>query len=233
MRCQQEKRNKNNIFLRCQLERRNKNNIFWYCLRGKEKQNTMRRRALIIILIWATLGTISCRDARVPRPRGYFRITLPEPEYVAFDSIGVPYSFERSSLALIEPDNDENAEPYWINIYYPTLNCRVHVTYRDIRRNADEALEDSRRLAYKHTVKADAIGESYFDDDIRGVHGTLYRIKGNAATPLQFALTDSVRHMFRGSLYFYCRPNKDSLSPVVGYLEDDIAHMIETFSWRN
>ncbi len=174
----------------------------------------------------------SCGDVAVPRPRGYFRIELPGHEYAVWDSVGFPYRFEMSREARVLPDHDANAEPYWINIDYPKLNARLHVTYRQMGEDADEALEDSRRLVYKHTVKADAIGESYFEDEEKGLYGVLYEIKGNAATPLQFALTDSTERMFRGSLYFYCRPNKDSLAPVVDYLEEDIVHLVETFGWK-
>lgn len=175
---------------------------------------------------------VSCGDAVVPKPRGYFRIELPAPEYVLYDSIGEPYRFEKSVWSKVEPDNDANSEKHWINIVYPKLNCKIHVTYRKIQDNAEEVLEDSRKLVYKHTVKADAIGESYYEDADRNVYGTLYKIKGNAATPLQFSLTDSVKNMFRGSLYFYSKPNADSLAPVVAYIEEDIAHIIETFNWN-
>lgn len=189
------------------------------------------RRFVIIIVI--ALLVVACGDPIVPKPRGYFRIELPEPEYVAYDSVGEPYAFEINSCSRVVPDKDANAEPHWINIVYPNINCKVHVTYRTMDGNQDEVLEDSRKLVYKHTVKADAIGESYYENADRKVYGTLYHIKGNAATPLQFALTDSVKNMFRGSLYFYCKPNSDSLSPVVKYVEEDVAHIIESFQWRS
>ena len=175
----------------------------------------------------------ACSEPLVPKPRGYFRIMLPEPEYVSYDSIGQPYSFEINKCSYVTPDKDANAEPHWINIVYPGINCKVHVTYRPIKGDVEEVLEDSRKLVYKHTVRADAIGEDYYEDGERQVYATLYNIKGNAATPIQFSLTDSTRNMFRGSLYFYCRPNSDSLSPVVKYVENDIVHIIETFEWRS
>ncbi len=174
----------------------------------------------------------SCSEVSVPRPRGYFRIELPKHEYTCFDSVGVPYIFDVSKMCRVEADRDNGSERYWVNIVYPQLDCQVHVTYRDMRGKVEESLEDSRRLAYKHTVKADAIGESYYDNDSLSVYGVLYRIKGNAASPLQFSLTDSVKHIFRGSVYFNCKPNKDSLAPVVEYIEDDVARLMESFRWR-
>ncbi len=178
------------------------------------------------------LSVISCGDPIVPKPRGYFRISLPQHEYEVYDKAGEPYSFEYPIYCVIEPDHDANAEPHWININYPQLNCKIHVTYRSMNDNADEVLEDSRKLVYKHTVKADAIGESYYDNNERKVYASLYRIKGNAATPLQFSITDSIRNMFRGSLYFYCRPNADSLAPVIAFVEDDVVRIVESFNWK-
>lgn len=192
---------------------------------GKEK-------IFMLIAGLAFLICVSCGDPAVPKPRGYFRIEMPEHQYVEYDSIGEPYGFERSKWCVVVADHDDNAEPHWINIVYPKFNCKIHVTYREINGNVDEVLEDSRKLVYKHTVKADAIGESYFDSPERKVYASLYRIKGNAATPLQFALTDSIANLFRGSVYFNSKPNADSLAPVVAYLEDDIAHIIETFNWK-
>lgn len=175
---------------------------------------------------------VACGEVSVPRPRGYFRIEMPAHEYVRYDSVGAPYSFDVASIGRVVADVEHKDELYWVNIVYPQFDCKIHVTYRNMRGNVDESLEDSRRLAYKHTVKADAIGESYYDNDSLRVYGVLYRIKGNAASPLQFSLTDSVNHIFRGSLYFNCRPNKDSLAPVVEYIEDDVVRIMETLKWK-
>lgn len=186
-----------------------------------------------VITILSMSVVVSCGEVSVPRPRGYFRIELPSHEYVRYDSVGVPYSFDVPVVSRVEVDAEHLAEPYWLNIVYPQLNCKLHVTYRKMKGEVEENLEDSRRLAYKHTVKADAIGESYYDNDSMRVYGVLYRIKGNAASPLQFSLTDSLNHIFRGSVYFNSKPNKDSLAPVVEYIEEDVARIMESFRWRN
>ncbi|GAI68580.1 unnamed protein product, partial [marine sediment metagenome] len=39
-------------------------------------------------------------------------------------------------------------------------------------------LEDSHTLAYKHTIKAQAIQEKLFVDETRKVYGIMYEIKG-------------------------------------------------------
>ncbi|MCR5455573.1 MAG: hypothetical protein K6F33_11355, partial [Bacteroidales bacterium] len=64
------------------------------------------------------------------------------------------------------------------------------------------------------------------------VYGLLYGIKGNVASPLQFYITDSTRHFLRGSLYFNCSPNKDSLAPSVEFVRQDIERLFETLIWK-
>ena len=60
----------------------------------------------------------------------------------------------------------------------------------------------------------------------------VYDIEGNAASSIQFFLTDSTKHFIRGALYFNAVPNTDSISPVVDYIRKDIYRMIETFEWK-
>jgi gliding motility-associated lipoprotein GldD len=61
----------------------------------------------------------------------------------------------------------------------------------------------------------------------------LYEIRGDAASSVQFYLTDSTRHFLRGSLYFNVQPNADSLAPVIDFFMEDIMHLIETLEWKN
>ena len=35
-----------------------------------------------------------------------------------------------------------------------------------------------------------------------------------------------------GSLYFYSRPNYDSLLPALDYIEKDVIHLMETLEWK-
>ncbi|MCQ2214975.1 MAG: gliding motility lipoprotein GldD [Bacteroidales bacterium] len=187
---------------------------------------------VFIALILGSMFMVGCGDNYVPKPHGYFRIDLPEHSYSTFDSLALPYTFEKSDYAVVSPDKKSTEDEHWINISYPQWNCKIHVTYRDIRGMVEQALEDNRKLAYKHTVKADAIGEEYYDDAEHGLYGALYLIKGNAATPMQFAITDSAANLFRGSVYFWGRPNQDSLAPVVDYLEKDVTKLIESLRFR-
>jgi gliding motility-associated lipoprotein GldD len=60
----------------------------------------------------------------------------------------------------------------------------------------------------------------------------MFEIEGNAASNLQFYLTDSTHNFIRGALYFYAKPNYDSLAPVIDFLKKDVEHMITTFKWK-
>lgn len=196
--------------------------------------SAFRMRILGVCILALTSALSSCSDPVVPKPRGYFRITLPQPDYAPFAEKGVPFSFEHSTLSRVKADESPNADDRWYNIDYPSLNCKIHVTYLRLKSDQEDmAYEDNHRLLFKHTVAADAIVGKYYDDEPNHIHAASFSLKGNAATPAQFSITDSLGQVFRGSLYFFCHPNKDSLAPVVQYLDADINHLIETFRWQD
>lgn len=96
----------------------------------------------------------------------------------------------------------------------------------------NEFMEETRTLAYKHSIKANAIQEQVFMNPGENVYGLIYKIEGNAASPMQFFLTDSTNHFLRGALYIRDVPNIDSLKPVIDFLEPDIIRLIETTTWN-
>lgn len=178
------------------------------------------------------LIVLSCEERKIytPKPKGYFRIALPEHEYKKLEA-ECSYLFEIPVYVDLLENKDKGSEPCWYNISYKNLNATIHTTYKSVNNNINKYLEDSRTLAYKHSVKADAIDEKNFVDEKNRVYGTLYEISGNAASSLQFHLTDSINHFYRGSLYFNNVPNKDSLAPVIDFIKADVIHLIETFRW--
>ena len=83
-------------------------------------------------------------------------------------------------------------------------------------------------LVYVHAAKASSItAQSYADDECR-VYAVLYNLSGQAATPLQFVVTDSAAYLFRGALYFDTPVRRDSVAPIVDYITDDVVRLIET-----
>jgi len=194
-------------------------------MRGKLNKQLGLIIALIVIIT-------ACTHSTTPKPRGYFRITFPEHEYSLYQD-GKPYTFEASKHANVIADPSPHAEQYWLNIRYPQHKGVIHFSYKPVEDNLAVILEDSRGLAYKHSIKADAIGERVFASDENKTYGILYDIKGDAASSLQFFLTDSVKHFVRGSLYFDVIPNKDSLAPVVDFIKEDVMHLMETLKWED
>lgn len=185
--------------------------------------------SVALLVFIATM--ISCRGHQSPKPRGYFRIEFPEHSYQQFDTT-FPYKFEYPKYSKIVMDTLPGAEAYWCNISFPSLNGQIHLSYKTVGDQFYELLEDSRNLAYKHSIKADAINERFFENPDKQVMGILYEIKGNAASPFQFFVTDSTDHFLRGSLYFNTVPNKDSLAPVIEFVKADIEHIIESIEWK-
>ncbi len=165
----------------------------------------------------------------------YFRIDLPSKSYRTFDSTSFNYTFQYPVYGNVEPyvntDSTKNTQG-WINIQFPSFNATLFLTYVPIQNNLPKLLEECRSLAYKHDIKADAIREVLYLDSLHKVYGMVYEIKGNAASPAQFYLTDSTQHFLRGSLYFNVKPNKDSLAPVIQFLQKDIKYLIETLRWK-
>lgn len=184
----------------------------------------------VIISLVATLLLIACSHEPFPLAYGYYRIDLPETRYQSYQS-DLPYVFELSDYATVNPSSAN--EPYWVNINYPQWHATIHCSYRKLNhQELATAIEDAHTLVYKHTIRAEAISEEYFENSEHNVYGVLYNIVGNAASSAQFFVTDSVHHFVRGSLYFNHLPNADSIAPVNAFITNDIRHIMETLTWK-
>ena len=183
--------------------------------------------AFIFLLI---LLSSSCRENYTPKPAGYVKIDFPEKKYRLYGS-NPAFSFEYPQYAVIHDSSSKKKEG-WLNMEIPSLNGTIYLSYSKLNKDLNTYVEDSRSLAYKHTIKATSIDELLIRYPENSVYGIFYDIKGNTATSIQFFLTDSVNHFLRGSLYFYTQPNQDSLAPVISFVRKDIEHMIETFRWK-
>lgn len=191
------------------------------------------KNTVTILFVLHLFLACSCKEEYIPKPRGYFRIEFAEKEYLPIDSHKLPYRFEIPQYGRLEEDKGRISEPYWVNLKIPQHRAEIHISYKKVEGNLMELTEDSRTLAYKHTIKADAINERIFVNEQKNVFGTIYMIDGNAASPLQFYLTDSTRHFLRGALYIREVPNIDSIRPVIEFLTPDVIHLIETTEWTH
>lgn len=183
---------------------------------------------------WAILAAIlvvSCDEQVVPKPRGYLRLEFPKAVYHEFAPEGCPYAFDISDQSVAIQDTNRVSEPCWWYIRYPSLDAELYLTYKPLHDDLVRYIEDSRALVYKHTSKASAIDE-FVVRPRPGVNGIRYEIGGDAASSLQFFLTDSVRHFMRGALYFNAAPNIDSLAPALDHIRHDVDRMMSSFRWR-
>ena len=189
----------------------------------------------ILLLVFLVAA---CNSDYTIKPRGFFKITFPQKSYQSFQQPGFPYTFEYPTYAQIVQDTlffeQKPENPYWINIDFPQFGGRIHLSYKDVRKNNfDSLVNDAFTLSYKqHTYKASAIDPVTFTTP-GGVSGVYFSLRGNTATAPQFFVTDSVNHFVRGALYFSATPNEDSLRPVNDFLRKDMEHLINTLQWRN
>lgn len=199
--------------------------------------NTRNRTAAIFICTVVVLSGCHNR-VNVPRPRGYFRIALPEKSYVRYTDTRenvrkLPFTFEYPSYGKISYESQDITAPGWLNIDFPEFRARIYLTYMGVNKNLGSLMDQAYTLNVKnHIIKADAINESVITNREKKVYGILYDLKGNTATAVQFFVTDSIKNYLRGSLYFSVEPNPDSLAPVTEFLRKDIDHLIETFEWN-
>lgn len=183
----------------------------------------------IIVIILASIIVYGCNEqSYTPKPRGYYRITFPKKDYQT-QSVKGEYKLTYPTYAkLVKPKKDND----WVNVDFQRLNAQINITYKDFKGDFNRLSEESRKWVYNHTSKADAISEKPFVNRPKKVYGMLYKIEGNTASSMQFYMTDSIGKFIRGALYLKITPNKDSLAPVLKFLEHDVIHMMETFEWE-
>tara|TARA_B100000780_G_C21103937_1_gene445633 strand:- start:681 stop:1235 length:555 start_codon:yes stop_codon:yes gene_type:complete len=183
----------------------------------------MRKLYLFIIMI----SLVCCKEETLPKPKAFLNLEYDNSTYQKLP-IQRPYLFEVSDIAILrnEPKN-------WLKIEYPRLKASIDITYREIDNNLRELLIESEKLVFKHTLKAEQIISNDYSNDEKKVFGTLHEITGNAASQIQFHITDSINHFIKGALYFKIKPNYDSILPAVHFIKKDILHLMETFKWKN
>lgn len=193
----------------------------------------MKNFFLLIIIV--SLG-VSCADETLPKPSAFLRLEYPKANYKNFDT-NFPFTFEKNELAkqIKARTISSDSGSYAIDLIYPDLKGTIYLTYKPINNSKERLLrllKDAQGFTQEHTQKADAISEQVFESDEKKVYGMFYEVGGNAASQSQFYVTDSLNHFLTGSLYFYAKPNYDSILPAANYLQKDIQHIMETVKWK-
>lgn len=188
-------------------------------------------RNLILFLIITVC--VSCKEEPVPKPKAYLRLDYPAPDYRMIKT-ELPFTFDKNKLAdnvgMIKVSRDRKSKG--IDLVYPNLKGTIYLTYKQVTNvNLKLFLTDAQNITQKHTIKADEIIEQPYINEDHKVYGMFYEIGGNAASQSQFYVTDSINHFVTGSLYFYAKPNYDSILPAAHYLRNDIKRIMESIRW--
>ena len=194
-------------------------------------QYVFMKQITYILLFLLGIGFSSCRRPAVPKPYGYFRIAIPDTAYSTYTPKGYPYTFRLSKNAVAQPLNKEG-ENYWLDIHYPVLNTTIHCSYKPIRNNLRTLARDAQEFLFSHSTIASAIPSQEFANPEHSTYGVYYELHGNTASPIQFILTDSTEHFFRGSVYCNTIPNQDSLAPIYDYMRLDVRILMESMQWQ-
>jgi hypothetical protein len=199
----------------------------------------------------------SCNSNYQPKPAGYYHISLPkERKYISFNDASYPYTFQYASDAKIIKDSTffepSPKNDFWINVDYPAFNCKVYLSYNKVSGKSSYKVKDSKTGIYKDSLGVNSFDKLrndafnltakhiYKSTDIpneriinpKGIQGIMFKVGGNAASPLQFFLSDTATHFLRGALYYDAQPNADSTKPITDFIYKDIQHLINTLEWK-
>ena len=177
---------------------------------------------------------ISCGSDPIPKPKAFLRLDYPKPEYKEVKT-NLPFTFEKNNLSYILEDIKFSSDKknIGLEITYPSLKGIIHLTYKKIDETSlQRRIVDVQKITQSHAIKANAITAQPFANFEHRVYGMLYEVSGNVASQSQFYVTDSINHFLTGALYFYVKPNYDSILPAVNYIKNDIQHIMETLKWK-
>lgn len=196
----------------------------------------MKKQHFFVLFLCLALLS-ACGHNYTPKPKSYPRITFPERAYTSYKPDKCPFEFEYPTYGKVVFDStfmgQKQSNPCWLNLVLPNFGGTLHITYEDVHSQDQiiKFIEDAHKLTYKHVKKAEAI-EPLQIKNPNGVEGLVYEVEGNAASSVQFYVTDMDQHYLRGALYFNVEPNIDSMRPVIDFVKEDMSHIIESFKWK-
>lgn len=179
-----------------------------------------------LTVVFIGLFFTSCKDDVLPKPSSQLRLDYPVAEYAAFEN-DCPFTFNMNNSAIIKGQKDCG-----FSITYPKMKATIYLTYKTVNGDIEKLLRDAQKLTYEHVIKADDILEQPYINSEKKVYGMFYKVSGNAATNAQFYATDSIKHFVTGSVYFYAKPNFDSIMPAADYIRNDMQTLMETLKWK-
>jgi len=185
------------------------------------------------VFVFAVLP--ACTDKPpVPKPLSYLRTELPEHSYFTMrvNNPIVSFTTEMSTLFSLSKNlSDLKFGFQEVDLGAANGSLLLYSKKFDSRDSLFRLINAANDMVDEHKVKADQIDYVQVIDPNRQVYGTFFSLKGNVATNFQFYLTDSISRFVRGELLLNCRPNYDSLRPIIDYLKIDMDRMLSSFRW--
>lgn len=189
----------------------------------------MPKKQFLYYLLFSSLFACNSNEV-LPKPKAELALEYGTATYADFSLEDCPYQFEiNTSVRLQSPKVKKKC---WVNLAYPKQKATIFITYNKVEDNLKDFLIDAQKLPLQHTIKADKIEASTYENTKKNSYGTFYEVEGDAASQAQFYLTDSINHFLTGSIYFEAAPNYDSILPAAAYLKKDIRHIMETLQWK-
>ncbi|MBC7605608.1 MAG: gliding motility lipoprotein GldD [Burkholderiales bacterium] len=186
----------------------------------------VKKTSLSIITTLAVFSVFSCKKELLPKPSSQLRLDYPSAQYAHFEN-DCPFTFDINAAAIIKEKTSCN-----FTIDYPRMKATIYISYKPVQQNINTLLRDAQKLTYEHVIKADDILEQPFINKDHSVYGMFYEVNGNAATNAQFYVTDSIKHFIDCSVYFYAKPNFDSVMPAASYIKNDMQTIMESLRWK-
>ncbi len=184
----------------------------------------MNNKRIIAIMLFAII-MVNCRDNYYPKPKAMLRLEYADATSKLLETDN--FQFEYNLQAHLKTKDNGS-----MNIDYPRMKGSIFISYKKVENNIVDLMSDAQRLSYEHAARADNIVEQPFINNENQVYGMFYEVKGDAASQSQFYVTDSTDHFVTGSLYFYAKPNYDSILPAAMFLQKDIRKIMETLRWK-
>jgi len=165
-------------------------------------------------------------EVYVPKPKAMLRLDFPTPVEAQFENDNFIFNYNELAKPIVK---NKNA----IVLDYPEMKGSIFITHKTIANNLETLIGDAQKLSFEHMRKADHIEPRTFINEDHKVYGTYFQITGDAASQSQFYVTDSIHHFVTGSVYFYTKPNYDSILPAANYLQADMRAIMETLRWKD
>ena len=97
------------------------------------------KKHIFIVVTFIAIAFAMCTSTLTPKPRAYFRISLPEKHYSRITE-KLPYSFEMPQYCHLEEEQSRGAEKYWTNIVFDKMNAKIHLSFKRQKRNASNCI---------------------------------------------------------------------------------------------